>query len=292
MTYSTHHTLLGQGELLALILWGSYLFDAAEPLRVSEQPPKGSSGLVSADTKVTALFVVLGLASWLGARRVTDSQLVQLVVLFGVGVVVPTSSTSGESDETWLSPSTPLISADSGVLTRGLGNVSECSYPTVSPVDGSPTCVRRGDDVSRMQTQVVYANTSNRSRMSRGEAVGPAHIEEYWEWFAVALFVLVTLDLVTTAGAVAKYGLDAEANPLFVWLIRQGPVALFGAHLVVVVLAAAAFAGVIHSLRQTAPPYDRYFAYFVEVWLGLLLAVGLFIIANNLSVVVLGNSLL
>jgi len=100
--------------------------------------------------QVTALFVVLGLASWLGARRVTDSQLVQLVVLFGVGVVVPTSSTSGESDETWLSPSTPLISADSGVLTRGLGNVSECSYPTVSPVDGSPTCVRRGDDVSRM----------------------------------------------------------------------------------------------------------------------------------------------
>ncbi len=75
---------------VALIPWGSYLFDAAEPLQVSEQSPEGSSGLVSTDTKVTALFVVLGLASWLGARRVTDSHLVQLVVLFGVGIVVPT----------------------------------------------------------------------------------------------------------------------------------------------------------------------------------------------------------
>jgi hypothetical protein len=57
---------------------------------MSEQPSEGSSGLVSTDTQVTALFVVLGLVSWLGVRRVTDSQLVQLVVLFGVGVIVPT----------------------------------------------------------------------------------------------------------------------------------------------------------------------------------------------------------
>lgn len=128
--------------------------------------------------------------------------------------------------------------------------------------------------------------------MSRRERVEPSRIEEYWEWFAVALFVLVTLDLVTTAGAVVKYGLDAEANPLFVWLIEQGPVALFGTHLAVVVLAAVAFAGVVRALRRTAPPYDRYFAYCLEVWLGLLIAAGLFIVANNLSVIVLGNSLL
>ena len=46
------------------------------------------SGLVSGDTKITAVFVVLGVGSWLGARDLTDSQLVQFAVLFGVGVVV------------------------------------------------------------------------------------------------------------------------------------------------------------------------------------------------------------
>jgi hypothetical protein len=43
---------------------------------------------VSEDTKITAVFVVLGVGLWLGVGGITDSQLVQLVVLFGV--VVPT----------------------------------------------------------------------------------------------------------------------------------------------------------------------------------------------------------
>jgi len=48
------------------------------------------SQLVSMDTKVTAVFAVLGVLVWAASRAVTDSQLLQFVALVGVGVVVPT----------------------------------------------------------------------------------------------------------------------------------------------------------------------------------------------------------
>lgn len=117
-------------------------------------------------------------------------------------------------------------------------------------------------------------------------------LEEYWDWFAGALFLLVTVDLLTTFGAIRKYGLEAEINPLIVWLARRGVVVLVVAHLVVVVLAVVAFAGLVRMLRRTDPPHDRYLALCIEGWLGLLLAAGLLVFANNLSVIVLGGSLL
>jgi hypothetical protein len=45
---------------------------------------------VSTDTKITAVFVVLGVASWYGSRAVTESRAVQAAILLGVGVVAPT----------------------------------------------------------------------------------------------------------------------------------------------------------------------------------------------------------
>jgi len=135
----------------------------------------------------------------------------------------------------------------------------------------------------------VYSKSSD---MGRWVASRPARIEEYWSWFAVALFLHVTLDLLTTAGAAARYGLAPEINPLVVWLIGQGTVVLVGAHLVVVVLAATAFAGIVRVLRRMPSPYDRYYAYFVEVWLALVVAAGLVVVTNNLSVIVFGASLL
>jgi hypothetical protein len=54
--------------------------------RVSEQ----LNNFVSTDSKITFLFVILGLASWLGAQVITDSQQIQLIVLFTVGIIIPT----------------------------------------------------------------------------------------------------------------------------------------------------------------------------------------------------------
>jgi hypothetical protein len=50
----------------------------------------GSEQLVSTDTKVTAVFVVLGLVLWYASTAVTESRPVQFAVLLGVGVVAPT----------------------------------------------------------------------------------------------------------------------------------------------------------------------------------------------------------
>ena len=47
--------------------------------------------MVSRDTKVTAAFVVLAFLLWLLARRFTDSSWLLLLVLLGVGVVLPTA---------------------------------------------------------------------------------------------------------------------------------------------------------------------------------------------------------
>jgi hypothetical protein len=57
---------------------------------MSKQPSKRSSGLVSTETKITAIFVVVALVSVYGTTTVTDSQWVHFAVLLGVGVIAPT----------------------------------------------------------------------------------------------------------------------------------------------------------------------------------------------------------
>jgi hypothetical protein len=76
--------------LLGPILWSGGLYGGAELPGVSKQSSGRSGDLISTDTKITAVFVVLGVASWYGATRVTDSQLVQFALLLGVGLIAPT----------------------------------------------------------------------------------------------------------------------------------------------------------------------------------------------------------
>jgi hypothetical protein len=116
--------------------------------------------------------------------------------------------------------------------------------------------------------------------------------DEYWDWVAVALFLLVSVDLLTTLFAAARYGTAAEANPLVGWLLAQPLAVLVGANLLVVVLAVAFFYGVAETLARTPAPFSRYYAAGVEAFLGSLVAAGLFVYANNLAVVVHGASLL
>lgn len=116
-------------------------------------------------------------------------------------------------------------------------------------------------------------------------------IQEYWSWIAVALFLLVTVDLLTTIYAAAVVGVGAESNPIMRWLLRQSLPILVGVNLAAVVLVTVGFAGLMRMLRRTPRPYARYFALGIEVWLGLLLAAGLFVFANNLVVIVYGASL-
>lgn len=119
-----------------------------------------------------------------------------------------------------------------------------------------------------------------------------AVFEDYWSWVAVALFLLITVDMLTTVFAAAAYGPALEANPLLRWALTEGPVAFVTVNLLAVVLAVGFFYALRQMLRQTPQPYRRPFARLVETWLGLLVVLGLVLLANNLAVVVLGASLL
>ncbi|MFW6458745.1 MAG: DUF5658 family protein [Halodesulfurarchaeum sp.] len=127
--------------------------------------------------------------------------------------------------------------------------------------------------------------------MSQSKKTLPDRIEEYWDWFAVALFLLVTVDLFTSVGAAVEVGLAHEANPFMRWVLGQGPFVLMGVNLLVVFVAIVAFSGVLSAVRGLSDPYDRVFELLVEIWLGSLIGVGLFLFANNFAVIVLGESL-
>lgn len=116
-------------------------------------------------------------------------------------------------------------------------------------------------------------------------------VEEYWGWIAVALFLLLSLDLLTTYYAAATVGTGAEANPVMVWLLAQSLATVVVVHLLVVALAVAFFAVLMRLYRRTPSPFRRGFGLLIELWLGVLVAVGLAVFANNIAVVVLGRSL-
>ena len=116
-------------------------------------------------------------------------------------------------------------------------------------------------------------------------------VTEYWEWVAVALFLLLSVDLLTSMYAAAVVGIDAEANPLMEYLLQQPLEILLGVHLGVTVLAVGFFYGLMRTYVATPVEYRRPYGYLIELWLGLLLAVGLSVFANNLSVIVLGAGL-
>lgn len=124
------------------------------------------------------------------------------------------------------------------------------------------------------------------------ETDGEGFRTEYWDWVAVALFLLVSVDLQTTLYAAEAHGLGGESNPLVAWLLTLPLASFVAVNLGVLVLAGAFFQGLYETMEETPEPYDRYFEVGVETWLGTLVAVGLFVFANNLAAIVHGTSLL
>ena len=116
-------------------------------------------------------------------------------------------------------------------------------------------------------------------------------IEEYWSWIAVALFLLLTVDTLTTVYAAGVVGTAGESNPLMRWALGRGVGALVAVNLSAVVLTGVLFYGLIRLLRESSGTATVVLALALETWLGLLVATGLAVFANNLSVVVFGRSL-
>lgn len=110
--------------------------------------------------------------------------------------------------------------------------------------------------------------------------------EEYWSWVTVALFLLLTVDLLTTLFASGVSGANAEANPIVRWALLQGTPYLVAVNLIALVLLAVLFYGLIRLIGEAPEPYNDMVALSFEVWVGLLVASGLLIFANNLLVIV------
>lgn len=117
-------------------------------------------------------------------------------------------------------------------------------------------------------------------------------VGEYWDWIAVSLFLLVTVDMLTTMFAAERSGVSAEVNPLVRWALGRGILTLVAVNLVAVIVVVAFFYGLVEMLERSPERLRRPFAVLVEIWLGMLLFAGLFVLANNLSVIFLGQSLL
>lgn len=114
---------------------------------------------------------------------------------------------------------------------------------------------------------------------------------EYWDWFSMALFLLITLDMISSRYAAVVAGATAEANPIMRWVLQQNVVVLSSVNILAGLIAVGSFYFLMGLLDSSKEPYDRYLAWMIELWLGGLIAGGLFVFANNLSVIVHGQSL-
>jgi hypothetical protein len=116
-----------------------------------------------------------------------------------------------------------------------------------------------------------------------GHAVGMNdRADRWWFWFGVALFLLIPLDLFTTLLAVGKYGTVVEANPVMRWLLDQGLLAGTVANLVAVGVTVWLFHVTIERVRRVSPSDRFLWVRLVDVWIGLLIVVGLVVVGNNL----------
>lgn len=119
-----------------------------------------------------------------------------------------------------------------------------------------------------------------------------ASIPEYWSWLAVALFLLTTVDMITTVYAAYVVGVIHESNPVIRWSLSRGPLVFMGINLTAVIVVTVLFDQLMQLLNRVSAPFDRYLAAGIEAWLGGLVAGGLVIFANNLAVIFFQQSLL
>lgn len=110
------------------------------------------------------------------------------------------------------------------------------------------------------------------------------HVNRWWGWFAVALILLIPLDLFTTLLAVGAYGIMVEANPIMRWLLQQGLVVVTLANLGVIGLAVVLFDAAIDHIQRVPPSYQPMITHAVNVWIGALILAGVVLVANNLFV--------
>lgn len=113
-------------------------------------------------------------------------------------------------------------------------------------------------------------------------------VDGYWSRVGAALLLLVVGDAVTTVIAAATLGPAAEANPVVRWALRKGLHTIAALNLVALVATVGLFYWLAHLFREARPRHRRRFRVLVDGFLVLLVAVGLFVVANNVIVILHG----
>jgi hypothetical protein len=109
--------------------------------------------------------------------------------------------------------------------------------------------------------------------------------ESWWAWFAMVLYLLLPVDLLTTLVSVSRHGLAVEANPVMRWLLGLGGPAVLAGHLLVTVLAVVLFEALVRSVRRVPPADRRGVVLVVDLWLATGFLVGVALAINNLLVI-------
>ena len=76
---------------------------------------------------------------------------------------------------------------------------------------------------------------------TRVRAILTGFLRGCWDWVAVGLFPLVTVDVLTTTFVAVVLGPEAEANPLMRRALRRGPPTLVATKVSAVVLTVGFF---------------------------------------------------
>jgi hypothetical protein len=110
-------------------------------------------------------------------------------------------------------------------------------------------------------------------------------VRRWWSGYAVALFLLLPVDLLTTIVSVSTHGIGVEANPVMRWLLGRGLVEVVLVHLVVAAFSVYAFHVAVGAVRDAPDSYRRPLVCGVDAWVAFVVAVGILLVVNNLSVV-------
>lgn len=111
-------------------------------------------------------------------------------------------------------------------------------------------------------------------------------VGRWWRLFAVALFLLIPVDLLTTFVAISRYGTVVEGNPFMRLLLEHGLVAVTAVNLAVVFLGVSLFHVAMGSIRRAPTSSHRALTHVVNVWMAVLLVGGIVLVANNVLVIV------
>jgi len=118
------------------------------------------------------------------------------------------------------------------------------------------------------------------------ERPSPALRHRYWTWLAVALFLLLAVDLLTTLAAAMVVGAAGERNPVVALALQQGVAVLVLVNVVAGIAAAILYAG-LDTLMERAPTRQAWLlARVTELWLVGLIVAGIIVATTNLAVIV------